>query len=50
METILELITRMAHSTPAGFLGVSAIFLYLAAMIGAGVYRVKQAIEHEEHH
>jgi hypothetical protein len=40
----------MAHSTPAGYVGVSGIFLFLAAMVGAGVYRVKQALEHEEHH
>jgi hypothetical protein len=50
METIVELITSMAHSTPAGFVGVSGIFVFLAVMVGGGLYRVKQAMEHEEHH
>ena len=50
METIVELITSMAHSTPAGFVGVSGIFVFLVVMVGGGLYRVKQAMEHEEHH
>jgi hypothetical protein len=50
METILLLVQNMAHSTPAGFAGVSGIFIFLAVMIGAGAYRVKQGLEKEEEH
>ena len=50
METIVELVTHMAQSTPAGYAGVTGIFIFLAVMLGAGVYRVKQAMEDEEHH
>ncbi len=50
METILTLVQNMAHSTPAGFVGVSGIFIFLALMLGAGVYRVKQALAEEKRH
>jgi len=50
METILQLVQNMAHSTPAGFAGVSGIFIFLALMVGAGGYRVRQALREEERH
>ncbi|MCF8086107.1 MAG: hypothetical protein K9J48_04365 [Desulfohalobiaceae bacterium] len=50
METILTLVQNMAHSTPAGFVGVCGIFIFMALMLGGGVYRVKQALEKEERH
>ena len=50
METILQLVRNMAHSTPAGFAGVSGIFIFLALMVGAGGYRVRRALREEERH
>ena len=50
MQTILTLITNMFHSTTAGFIGVAGIFLFMALMIGSGIYRAAQALKEEEHH
>ena len=50
METILQLLKNMSHSTAAGFLGVSGIFLFLAVILWAGIYRVRQALDREEKH
>jgi hypothetical protein len=49
MHTILELLINMSHSTIPGIFGVLAIFLFMFGIIGAGMYRVKEALDHEEH-
>lgn len=47
METLLELIHNMTHSTIQGFFGVVGIFTFLALMVGSGIYRVKQELAKE---
>ncbi|WP_243545805.1 hypothetical protein [Pseudodesulfovibrio tunisiensis] len=44
-----ELLSGMAHSTGAGFVGVSLIFIYLAWIITIGLIRVREAMQ-EDHH
>lgn len=44
-----ELFSGMAHSTAAGFTGVSLIFIYLAWICVIGCMRVREAME-EDHH
>jgi hypothetical protein len=50
MQTIWQLVQNMYHSTPEGYVGVIGIFLFFACMIGAGAYRVKEMMEHEDEH
>ncbi len=49
MHTILELLINMSHSTLPGVFGVIGIFLFMFGIIAAGLYRVTEAMEHEEH-
>jgi hypothetical protein len=44
-----ELLSGMAHSSGAAFVGVSLIFVYLAWILTIGVIRVKEAMN-EDHH
>ncbi len=44
-----ELITNMGHSSTAGFVGVSLIFVYLAWIVAMALVRIQQG-KHEEHH
>jgi putative effector of murein hydrolase LrgA (UPF0299 family) len=44
-----ELVTNMLHSTVPGFIGVTVIFVYLAAIVWAAMYRIKEG-GHLEHH
>ena len=51
METLLQLIENMSHSTGQGIVGVTGIFLFLVLIVGAGIYRAKEMQEHDtEHH
>ncbi len=50
MHTLLKLLTNMGHSTAQGFIGVCGIVLFLIAMVGSGIYRVKQQLEKEGDH
>ncbi|MFH1914218.1 MAG: hypothetical protein ABIK45_08085 [Pseudomonadota bacterium] len=45
-----ELLSGMAHSTGAGFVGVSLIFIYLAWIVAIGVIRVKETMDEDHHH
>ncbi len=44
-----ELFGNMMHSTVQGFIGVIGIFTYLAAIVIAAIYRIKENM-HEDHH
>ncbi|MBU4526033.1 MAG: hypothetical protein KUA37_08780 [Desulfomicrobium sp.] len=44
-----ELFGNMMHSTVEGFIGVVGIFTYLAAIVIAAVYRIKEGMK-EGHH
>lgn len=44
-----ELISNMGHSTTAGFVGVSLIFVYLAWILYMAIYRIEQG-KNEDHH
>lgn len=46
--TISELITNAMHSTTAGFVGVSLIFIYMALIVGTALVRIYQNTQ--EHH
>ncbi len=40
MQTLLELLQNMSHSTLSGMIGVSGIIVFLAAIVGAALYRI----------
>ncbi len=44
-----ELIGNALHSSVQGFIGVTAIFTYLAVIIIAAAYRIKEGMN-EHHH
>jgi hypothetical protein len=44
-----ELFGNMLHSTVQGFIGVIGIFTYLAAIVVAALYRIKEGMN-EHHH
>ncbi len=44
-----ELFGNMMHSSVQGFIGVVGIFTYLAAIVIAAVYRIKEGMK-EHHH
>lgn len=46
---IPELIKNALHSTDAGMVGVSLIFIYLVWMVFMALLRIKQS-SHEAHH
>jgi len=48
MDVLSELWTNAMHSTAAGFLGVSAIFIYMACIVGTAFYRIKKG-DHMHH-
>lgn len=48
METLSELWHNMLQSTPQGYLGVIAIFVYMAAIVGTALYRIKKG-DHLHH-
>ncbi len=47
--TISELIENALHSTAAGFVGVSLIFIYMAIIVGTACYRIYQNTQAEHH-
>ena len=49
MHTIIELIKDMSHSSMEGIFGVAGIFLYLAAIVAAALYRIRE-IQKSDHH
>jgi hypothetical protein len=48
MSVVSELITNMGHSTEQGFFGVTAIYVYMAIIVGAALYRIRKMAK--EHH
>lgn len=44
-----ELIGNMLHSSVQGVIGVLGIFTYLAAIVAAALYRIKEGMN-EHHH
>lgn len=49
MDLVKELIANMGHSTPQGFLGVPAIYIYMAIIVAVAFYRIHQ-FSKEDHH
>lgn len=48
-EVLSELIHNMLHSTLAGTVGVSLIFVYMAWIVAMALYRINQSCN-EGHH
>lgn len=46
---VFELVENMLHSTVEGLVGVSGIFIYLAAIVIAAVYRIWENIQEDSH-
>jgi hypothetical protein len=46
---IAELIHNALQSTPQGYVGVSAIWIYMGVIIVVALYRIKKG-DHLEHH
>jgi hypothetical protein len=49
MSVVSELVTNMGHSTEQGFFGVTAIYIYMAIIVTAAIYRIRQFLK-EDHH
>ncbi len=49
MQTLLELLQNMSHSTLSGMIGVSGIVLFFLALVGAAVYRIREQQEQDDH-
>ncbi|KUJ96969.1 MAG: hypothetical protein PWR24_924 [Desulfonauticus sp.] len=49
MQTIIELLTNMTHSTTEGKFGVAAIFIYFIIIVAVACYRIKENLKHEHH-
>jgi hypothetical protein len=49
METVIELLTNMSHSTTEGMFGVGAIFIYFIVIVAVSIYRIKEG-QKEGHH
>jgi hypothetical protein len=45
----VELVNNAAHSTAAGMVGVSLIFIYFAWIVGMALYRIAQSGSHAHH-
>ncbi|GAU08716.1 hypothetical protein [Desulfoplanes formicivorans] len=50
MEMLSTLINGMLHSSIAGTVGVLGILTYLAAIIIAAIYRIREGMKEAEHH
>jgi hypothetical protein len=50
MHTIAELIKDMSHSSLAGIFGVTAIFIFLGAIVASALYRIREIQKSEHHH
>lgn len=46
---LAELFKDMSHSTIQGFFGVSGIFLFMAAIVAAAIYRIEEGKKHSHH-
>lgn len=44
-----ELFGNMLHSTVQGFIGVTGIFVYLAAIVISACYRIRENMQDEHH-
>ncbi len=49
MSVVSELVTNMGHSTEQGFFGVTAIYVYMAIIVGVAFFRIRQFLK-EDHH
>lgn len=47
--TISELIENAMHSTTAGFVGVSLIFIYMAIIVGTALFRIYENTKADHH-
>lgn len=50
MQTLLELLQNMSHSSISGLIGVSGIFLFLGGIIAAAIYRIREQLHEEDEH
>ncbi len=50
METLTTLINAMLHSTAAGTVGVMGILTYLAVIVIAAIYRIREGMKEADHH
>ncbi|MFP4071951.1 MAG: hypothetical protein ACLFTB_07860 [Desulfovibrionales bacterium] len=49
METLKTLAEDMASSTTVGFIGVTAIVLFLIAIIAAAIFRIREQKKSDHH-
>ena len=49
MSMVSELVTNMGHSTEQGFIGVTAIYVYMAIIVTTAFIRIRQFLK-EDHH
>jgi hypothetical protein len=50
MQTLLQLLENASHSSLVGLVGVAGIGLLFVGLIGAGIYRAKESLDHEDEH
>ena len=50
MEVLSMLINGMLHSSIAGTVGVMGILTYLAVIVIAAIYRIREGMKEAEHH
>lgn len=48
MSMVSELVTNMGHSTQQGFIGVTAIYVYMAIIVSVAFVRIRQFLK-EDH-
>ena len=49
METLIDLISGMSHSTIQGFVGVTGIVVFFGIIVLTAVYRIKEQMDQDEH-
>ena len=49
MDVVFELLKNMSHSTVPGIFGVLGIFTYLAAIVVAAIYRIREGMQQGHH-
>ncbi|MCA1743166.1 MAG: hypothetical protein ABR542_00680 [Desulfonatronovibrio sp.] len=47
---LVELLRDMFSSTTPGYFGVTGIFIYFVAIVGAAIYRIKEGMRQGDHH
>lgn len=49
MHTLTELVANMGHASVQGVFGVTAIYLYLALIVGTAFVRIRQFARQPRH-